>query len=111
MDLKTLIARGCERHGSAREFAKHIGITEQSLSDYKNHRRACGIEMHARIANASGLSDTQVRDYVWGELKERLGKLTEKALVVLLFGTFTGTVFAPHAEADGPNFRPSADNV
>lgn len=111
MDLKAIIERGTERCGSARAFARKAGLTEQSISNYKHGTRACGIEMHARLAEAAGLSDTQVRDYVWGVLKERLGKLTEKALVVLLFGAFTGTGFAPRAEAAGPSFRPSVDNL
>lgn len=101
MDLQTLIAQGADRYGSAREFAKRIGITEQALSDYKNQRKACGLEMHARIAHAVGMSDTQIRDYVWGELRERLGKLAEKATEARHFAAFIAIGFALLAAADG----------
>ena len=107
MELKDLIERGIERSGSAREFAKRVGLAEQAISNYRNGIKACGIEMHARIANAAGLSDTQVRDYVWGVLKERLGKLAEKAVVVMLFGACISIGFAQPAAAAGPEI----DNV
>lgn len=112
MRLRNLIERGTEKAGSARAFAAQLGIAETHLSNYKSGSRACGIEMHAKIASAAGLTDTQVRDYVWGVLKERMGKLTEKAAVAaLLFIGFTSTGFVQPAAAAGPDFGPKSDNV
>lgn len=112
MRLKMLIEQGAQKHGSLRAFATHIGIAETHLSNYKAGARGASIEMHARIAYAVGMTESQVRDYVWGVLKERLGKLTEKAVVAaLLFIGFTGTGFVQPAAAAGPDWGPKSDNV
>ncbi len=102
MQLHELFERAKEVTGSHAETARRLGVKPQKVNEWKHNHVPCPLTMQAQVCGLAGMDEIQTRDYVWGVIRERLGK----ARSAVAFGgavliAFMGSVFAPPAESRG----------